>query len=129
MNDDPPHPIQFSMRGIFLAMVLAAVIAAIGRSLKPSWEILASIYLLAPLGLVLFALLPYRISWQHRCVILTPAAMAIIGVAMFIGSRIGVDFDKVLMGIFICWTPQSALAAIGLLAVIYHAEAKKLARQ
>ena len=30
----------------------------------------------------------------------------------------GMEFDKVLMGIFLCWTPQSALAAVGLILAI-----------
>jgi hypothetical protein len=110
---------------------LAALVAAGTRyALAGRAEVLGLIYLLGPWVLVLIAFLPLRVSWQRRVVILIPTALLLMAAAVAIGVSLkpGLEFDKVLLGIFICWTPQSAIAAIGLTAaIIYqHADSKGL---
>jgi hypothetical protein len=41
-----------------------------------------------------------------------------------VGANLKIDFDRVLMAIFLCWTPQSALAAMALTAWWLWAMAK-----
>jgi hypothetical protein len=70
-------------------------------------------------------MLPRRLSWQKRVVIIIPATLTLIAVAIAVGNAMSMEFDKVLMGIFLCWTPQSALAAIGLTATILITQARQ----
>ncbi len=104
--------LQFSLKGLLQLTVVAAMFAAMVR--RPQAETLAAIYLLGPGGLVLISLLPRGISWRQRVWILTPLAALLIGLAIVIGMRMPseVDFEKVLMGIAVSWTSQSAAAAI-----------------
>ena len=122
-------PMQFSLRGLMVTTVLAALAAAIARSFTPRVEILAAIYALGPIGLIGIAFLPRGLSWQQRVAVLTPAAVALIVVAIVLGHRLNVEFDKVMMGIFICWTPQSALAAIVLTGYIIYKEYRVIPRE
>ena len=108
---------QFSLRGLLLATGLAALIAAVGRHvLAGRPEVVAVIYILGPWILVAIAFLPQRIPWQQRVSILIPAAVLLILAAIAAGASLEreLEFDKVLLGIFVCWTPQSALAAIAI---------------
>ncbi|MBC8870655.1 MAG: hypothetical protein H8E44_14630 [Planctomycetes bacterium] len=113
--------LQFSMRGLLLATGLAALVAAgVRYALEGRAEVLGMIYLLGPWLLVLIAFLPLGLSWQQRVYILIPMALLLMAAAAVIGMslRPKIEFDKVLLGIFICWTPQSVLAAIGLTAFL-----------
>ncbi len=119
----PQNKFQFSLRGLLLATALAAVAAAGARHLlagRP--EVLGAIYLFGPWMLLMIAYLPRRIPWQHRAMILIPMALLLMLAAIAAGASLAkpLEFDRVLLGIFICWTPQSALAAIGLtLAIVF----------
>jgi hypothetical protein len=109
--------VQFSLRGLLLATGLAALVATATRyALAGRAEVLGAIYVLGPWVLVLIAFLPLGMTWQQRVYILIPAAVLLMVAAMVLGVSLKpkLEFDKVLMGIFICWTPQSALAALGL---------------
>jgi len=122
----PGGSLQFSLRGLLLATALAALVAAGTRyALAGRAEVLGLIYLLGPWILVLIAFLPLELSWQWRVVILIPTALLLMAAAVAIGVSLkpGLEFDKVLLGIFICWTPQSAIAAIGLTAVLIYQHA------
>jgi hypothetical protein len=110
--------LQFSLRGLLVTTVLAAIAAGAARVFTPRVEVLAAIYALGPLALIVLAYLPRRLSWQQRVAILTPSALVLIAVAITLGTVLEVEFDKVLMGIFICWTPQAALGAVALTAWI-----------
>lgn len=121
--------LQFSLRGLLITTVLAAVSAALVRSFTPRVEVLAGIYLFGPLALVLFAYLPKRLTWQQRVAIITPATIVMIAVAITLGSVLDIEFDKVLLGIFICWTPQAAFAAVGLTAWIMWREHRAIQAQ
>ncbi|MCM2371670.1 hypothetical protein [Aporhodopirellula aestuarii] len=118
-DDSESQPIQFSIQSLMIATTVAAVFAMIASRFAARKETLIFIYALGPLSLVLIAMLPRRLSWQQRVAILTPCAFALIAVAMAVGQALNIDFDKVLMGIFLCWTPQSAIAAIVLTIVVF----------
>jgi hypothetical protein len=30
---------------------------------------------------------------------------------MYIGHRLGLDFERIMFGIFVCWVPQTVIAA------------------
>jgi hypothetical protein len=119
--DRQQQQFQFSLRGLLLSTAVVAVAATILRrwtSARP--EVLAGIYLLGPWLLVGLALLPRRISWQQRVGLIVPLTLLLIVVAIGVGGSLQPrrEFDQVLLGIFICWTPQSAAAAAGLTAVL-----------
>ncbi len=120
--------LQFSLRGLLITTVLAALAAAAARSFTPRIEVLAAIYALGPIALVALAFIPRRISWQQRVAILAPSAVILVVVAIVLGHSLGVEIDKVMMGIFICWTPQSAVAAIVITMLLIVKEYRALTR-
>lgn len=123
--DHQPQPIQFSLRGLMIATTIVAVAATVARSYAARPETLIAIYTLGPITLVAIAMLPRRLAWQKRVLIIIPATLMLIAIAIAVGTAIGMEFDKVLMGIFLCWTPQSALAAIGLTTMILISQARE----
>lgn len=123
-----PHrhqSVQFSLRGLMVATLIAAVVATFARHYAARPETLIAIYTLGPAMLVAIAMLPRRLSWKTRVVIIIPAAYSLIAAAIAVGNALGMEFDKVLMGIFLCWTPQSALAAVGLTASLLYAQVRR----
>lgn len=108
------HNFQFTLQGLLVVTVLSAVAAMAVKTFASRPESLLFIYVLGPTALVLLALVPYRIAWQQRVAILAPATIAMIAVAIAIGVSLDIEFDVVLMGIFICWVPQTVIAALGL---------------
>jgi hypothetical protein len=113
----PRGGVQVSLRGLLLATGLAAVLATAARyALAGRPEVLGFIYLLGPWILVVIAFVPLGLSWQQRVYILIPMTLLLMSAAVVIGMTLkpSVEFDKVLLGFFICWTPQCALAAIAL---------------
>lgn len=116
--------LQFSVRGLLITTVLAALAAAGVRSFAARVEVLAAIYAVGPLALIILAYLPRKLSWQQRVAIIAPAAIVLIACAITLGHVLQVDFDKVLMGIFICWTPQTTFAALLAIAVMIHRETR-----
>ena len=82
------------------------------------------IYALGPWILVLIAFLPMGLGWQHRVAILLPMAPLLMLAAVAAGASMKppLEFDKVLLYIFVCWTPQSVVVAIGLTLglILYH---------
>ena len=119
------QPIQFSLKGLMIATTIAAVVAMLARQFAARPETLIAIYSLGPLFLVAIAMLPRGLSWQRRVVIIIPATLTLIAVAIVVGTAISMEFDKVLMGIFLCWTPQSALAAVGLTTTLLVSQARQ----
>ena len=103
---------QFTLFGLMAGTALTAVAASVARTLSPRPEALGAIYWCGPTALIILALIPYRISWEHRVAILVTAAVVFIAVAIAIGTALKMEFDKVLLGIFLCWTPQSMLLAL-----------------
>jgi hypothetical protein len=119
------QPIQFSLRGLLIATTIAAVASTLARSFAARPETLIAIYALGPTTLVAIAMLPHRLSWQKRVMVIIPATLTLIAIAIAVGNAMSMEFDKVLMGIFLCWTPQSALAAIGLTSTILITQARQ----
>ena len=116
----PDHqPIQFTLRGLMIATGMTAITATVARTYAARPETLVAIYVLGPLFLVIIAMLPRQLQWQTRVLIIVPATLTLIAVAIAVGIALGMEFDKVLMGIFLCWTPQSVFAAIALTTLIF----------
>jgi len=111
---DAAAPIQFSIMGLMIATTIAAVVSMLASRFAARPETLVAIFLLGPLSLVLIVMLPQRLTWQQRVKIIVPLSLSLIGAAIGVRLAIGMPFDQVLMGVFLCWTPQSALAAMGL---------------
>jgi hypothetical protein len=116
------QPIQFSLKGLMVATAIIAVVATLARNFAARPETLIAIYVFGPLLLVAIAMLPRRLEWQKRVMIIIPATVALIAVAIAVGITLGMEFDKVMMGIFLCWTPQSVLGAVGLTTWILFAQ-------
>ena len=129
MNRQPHHrtaPVQFSLRGLLASMAVVAILSALWRSsLAARPEMLAIIYLIGPLVLVTLTLMPAKMVWQQRVVMIVPLTLLFIGAAIGIGNKLPqqVEFDHVLLGIFVCWTPQTVISALSLTTTIfcYHA--------
>ena len=113
-----PVRLQFSTRGLMILTSIAAVLIAIMTQWHGTREVLMAIYFAGPLVLILIAMSPSNIRWQHRIVILTLLAIAMIGIALSSGVARDVSMDKVLLGIFVSWTPQSAFAAMILMVYL-----------
>ena len=115
MVDREKHRFQFSLRGLFVATTLAAI----GRTLAARPEVLAGIYLFGPSLEVVLAMIPRQITWQQRVAILVPSTFILIVLAMAVGTVLKMEVEKILLGIFVCWVPQTGLAAIAVtLAVV-----------
>lgn len=121
--------LQFSLRGLMITTVLAAVATAAVSSMTPRPAYLAAVYALGPAALVGIAFLPRRISWQRRVAIIIPATVVLIAITITMGNALSVPFDKVMMGVFICWTPQTAIAAILITTWIMLREYRVMTRE
>lgn len=102
----------FSVRGLFLATTIAAVFIAAVQSLGLSSKLLTAIYLAGPAVLILVAMAPVGMPWKHRVVLLILFAVVMLGGSLFVGHKLGMEFDRVLMGVYICWVPQSVFAVV-----------------
>jgi len=121
--------LQFSLRGLLTVCALAAVAAAGAHyAVAGSPVVLGIIYALGPWILVLIAFLPMGLAWQQRVAVLVPAALLLMLAAVAVGGALNppLEFDKVLLYIFVCWTPQSVLVALVLTVslVFYHTASK-----
>jgi hypothetical protein len=129
-DGSPNQRIQISLRGLMLAILAVAILASIARfGIARRPEALVLIYALGPWVLILIAFLPLGIAWQIRVMILVPAAIFLMGGAIWIGARLdpGLEFDKILLAISVCWIPQTVLAAVGLTSwlLLAHARSKR----
>ncbi|TWU60207.1 hypothetical protein Poly51_04820 [Rubripirellula tenax] len=113
-----PAPVQFSLRGLMITTTIAAIASTVVSRLAVHPMTLVAIYALGPVALVGLAMVPHRWNWQRRVVLLVPITLGLIGVAMAVGHALAMEFDQVLMGIFLSWTPQSAVAASGLTTLL-----------
>jgi hypothetical protein len=125
----PPGTFQFSLRGLLALCGLAAVAASGAHyALAGNPAVLGIIYALGPWLLVLIAFLPRGLTWQQRVAILVPTALLLMLAAVATGAALKppLEFDQVLLYIFVCWTPQSVLVALLLSAglVFYHPAAR-----
>ena len=63
-------------------------------------------------------MMPRKLNWQSRVVLLIPATILLIGYATYVGQLIGMEFDRTMLGICVYWVPQTVLAAIALM--LFH---------
>jgi len=104
---------QFSISGMLSMTAFFAAVAGLARwALGAGPEMLLAIYLIGPTALILTAMLPKGISWQYRVILLAPATFITIGFAVLLGSRLDIPFDHVTLAIYICWVPQTVIAAM-----------------
>jgi len=114
-RQDKPRGIRISLAGLLTAMVLAALAAmGVRYAMAGRAEVIGAIYLLGPWLLIAIAYLPQGLSWQNRVRVLVPCTVLLIAGAALTSQLVEppLDFDKVLLGIFVCWTPQTVLVAI-----------------
>ena len=104
--------LTFSVRGLLIVTSLIAIALGLVQSLGSSPWLLGVIYFAGPVMLILIAMGPVGIPWEQRSVILVLTAIAMLVGAVYVGGRLGMEFDRVLLGIFICWVPQSVFAAV-----------------
>lgn len=103
--------VQFSVKSMLLITTIAAVLIATLTRWNGTPEVLIAIYFLGPIALLSIAMLPSKIHWQHRAAIVSLMAVGMIGIAISSGMLLKVPIDRVLLGIFVSWTPQSAFGA------------------
>lgn len=114
LAEAPRRPFQISLRGLMLATGLAALVAGAARyAMAGRAEVLGLFYLLGPWGLVTAAFLPLGLHWKQRVYVVIPVTFLLMAGGIAVGRALSppLEFDKVLLGTFICWTPQSVLAA------------------
>lgn len=121
ISNGPTPGFQFSIRSLLVIMSIAALLLSSIVNLSPSPKVLAAIFFAGPWAMVGLSMLPPRIQWQHRVVIMANLAVIVIGVAIYVGNRLNKPFDEILMGIFICWTPQSVLGIMTLVGYFVYA--------
>lgn len=102
---------QFSVKSLLLVTTVAAMLIAALTNWNGTPEVLLGIYFLGPLVLISISMLPRRLHWQQRVVVLTVLSAVMIGVAISTGIKLSVPLDRVMLGIFVSWTPQSTFAA------------------
>ena len=100
---------QFSLGGLMIGTTLVALIVGLATKLQPDPRVIAGIFFFGPVVIIGITMLPRRWSLQFRMAALTVLAASSIGVAVAVGSGLELPFDEVLMGIFICWTPQGVI--------------------
>lgn len=111
---------QFSVKSMLVATTLIALFLAIITNVPPDPTALAAIFFAGPWAMVGLSMLPPHIKWQHRVMMISIMSVAMIGVAIYVGQQLNKPFDEVLMGVFICWTPQSVIAIFALLAYLLY---------
>ena len=103
---------QFSTQTLLVITAVVAVAIAALSTWRESRITLAAIYLLGPAAIIAIAMLPNNIRWIWRAALLVISAVVTIGLGIAIGLTLGMDFEKVMFGIFVCWVPQSVFAAL-----------------
>ncbi len=109
---------QFSIKSMLIATSVIALFLAAAMNVSADPIVLAVIFFAGPWVMVGLSMLPPNIKWQHRVVMMTVMAIVMIGVAIVVGGQLGRLFDEVLLGIFICWTPQSVVGIVLLLGYL-----------
>ena len=111
-SDSRRFQLTFTVRGLLIVTTLIAIAIGLTQSLGSSPWLLGAIYFAGPLTLILIAMGPVGIPWEQRSVILVLTAICMLAGSILIGGRLGMLFDRVLLGVFICWVPQSVFAAL-----------------
>lgn len=106
------HRSTFSLRGLIMMTTIAAIFLAAIQALGATPKMLTAIYLAGPFVLILIAMAPVDMPWKHRVVVLVLFAVVLLSGSVYVGSQLGMEFDRVLMGVYICWVPQSVIATV-----------------
>ncbi len=125
-----PVRVQFSIRTMLAATAVAACLAALAKSTISSRpEFLIGIYLLGPALIVSLGLAPRNIPWQQRVAIVIPLTVLLMAAAIGAAGRLPtpLPFEQVILGVFVCWTPQCVAAASALTAAIFFQAHRSLA--
>ena len=122
--EEPSSPLQFSLRNLMVFTAIFSVVAAAARYAQAGRpEVLGAFYLFGPWLLVIIPFLPDGLTWQRRVVLVVPFTLMLMAGGVAIGQSLTpvVEFDKILLGTFLCWTPQSVVAAVVItLVVLWH---------
>lgn len=111
--------LQFSLKGMLIVTVIAGVVATLIRqSFGPRPELLLAVYFLGPTFLIVLAMIPRNLNWQSRIVLLIPSTILMIYYAIHIGGKLGLELDRIMLGICIVWVPQTVIAAVALM--LFH---------
>lgn len=111
--------LQFSLKEMLAVTVVAAVVATLVRqSFGPRPELLLAVYFLGPAFLIVLAMIPRNLNWQSRIVLLVPSTILLIYYAIHIGGKLGLELDRIMLGVCIVWVPQSVIAAVALM--LFH---------
>ena len=116
---------QFSLGGLMLGTMIVAVIVGLATKLRSDPRVMVAIFFFAPIVMIGITMLPRRWTLHFRMAALTVLAVSSIGVAIAVGSGLGIPFDEVLMGIFICWTPQGVIGTLFLLTWLLYLGGRK----
>ena len=103
--------IQFSVKSLLFLTAVVAVFVSLLTRWSGSWEGLTLVYVAGPASLIGIAMFPDQIHWKLRAVIVSTLSLLVIGIALFSGYRLSMPLDRVMLGFFVCWTPQSVFAA------------------
>jgi len=105
--------VQFSLRGLLALTGLAALAPQVPTTPWPAIRRAGHHLLVGPVDPGADRLSAMGLSWQGRVVVLVPTALLLMLAAVAVGMSLKppLEFDKVLMYIFVCWTPQSVLVA------------------
>lgn len=115
LETQPERNFQVSLRGLLTFMTLASILLALGTRIgSAKREALAAIYFFGPWILIGIAFIPRAIPWQQRALIVVLSAILMLTGAVYLGAtmRPAQELDRVLLGIFVCWTPQTVAAAV-----------------
>ena len=107
-----PLSTQFSIGGLLTFTLVLAIVFGVARfavDAEPSF--LVGIYLLGPAALIVLAMIPRGLTWQARVFLLAPSTLLLIGFTMYVGIELNLLFDHVMLGVFVCWVPQTVVAA------------------
>lgn len=102
---------QFSIKSAMFCTLVAALLVALITRWNGSSFGLGAIYLLGPSTLIGIAMFPDQLHWKVRATIVAVLSLALIGIAARSGLQLNMDIDRVMLGFFVCWTPQTVFAA------------------
>ena len=128
-NVKPIHN-QFSLKSILFWTAVSGLFIALLTRWNGSSLGLAAIYLFGPATLIGIAMFPAELHWRTRAVIVSVLSIGLILIAVRSGLKLNMQVDRVMLGFFVCWTPQTVFAAFAIVvASVAKAVRLKIAPQ